>query len=93
MTANAFTSVSVDPVLMLVCFNKSVYPHHRVVEERRFGISILTKNAQHMPAVAYTRVRAAVAQRRLREDAGSETLALNGALAYLDCTIYVKHET
>lgn len=48
MTTNAFTSVSVDPVLVLVCLKESVYAHHMVVEERRFSISIFTEDAQHI---------------------------------------------
>ena len=48
MTTNAFTSVSVDPVLVLVCHSKSVYSYHRVVDEIRFSISIFTEDAQHI---------------------------------------------
>jgi flavin reductase (DIM6/NTAB) family NADH-FMN oxidoreductase RutF len=48
MTTNAFTSVSVDPVLVLVCLSEPVNSYHRVVEERRFSISIFTEDAQHI---------------------------------------------
>ena len=42
MTANAFTSVSLDPPLVLVCVEKSARFHQAVALSRYWGASILT---------------------------------------------------
>lgn len=93
MTANAFSSVSVDPMLVLACLNKSTYTHRRVVEEGRFGINILKEDAQHISNFCARSGSSKLLDREwLCEDASLGTPALNDALAYLDCTVYAKHE-
>lgn len=41
MTASAFTSVSLDPPLVLVCVEKSTRFHHAITMTRRWGVSVL----------------------------------------------------
>lgn len=41
MTANAFTSVSLDPPLILVSVNKKARTHETIQEAKRFGVNIL----------------------------------------------------
>lgn len=41
-TASAVTSLSMEPPMMLVCLNRSSATHDVIVEEGRFGISILS---------------------------------------------------
>jgi flavin reductase (DIM6/NTAB) family NADH-FMN oxidoreductase RutF len=41
MTTNAFTSLSLDPLLVLVCFDRAARTLPIVRESRRFGVNIL----------------------------------------------------
>src|SRR5438270_13920396 len=41
MTANAFASVSLDPLLVLVCVDHSTRTHAHMHAKKRFGINVL----------------------------------------------------
>ncbi|BCB88489.1 flavin reductase family protein [Phytohabitans suffuscus] len=49
MTANSFTSVSLDPPLVLVCVDREAMMHERLAHAGGFGVSVL---AAHQDAVA-----------------------------------------
>ncbi|MBO3750576.1 flavin reductase family protein [Streptosporangiaceae bacterium NEAU-GS5] len=49
MTANAFTSVSLDPPLLLICVDHSAVMHESVTRAGRFAVSVL---ASHQEDVA-----------------------------------------
>src|ERR1700758_409696 len=44
MTANAFTSVSLDPMLVLVCVDHSTRTHAHLHAKKRFGINVLCED-------------------------------------------------
>jgi flavin reductase (DIM6/NTAB) family NADH-FMN oxidoreductase RutF len=46
MTANSFTSVSLDPLLILVCIDHNARLLSFIEEQRRFGVSILRESQQ-----------------------------------------------
>ena len=46
MTANSFTSVSLDPLLILVCIDEHAQMLPLLKKEKRFGVSILKENQQ-----------------------------------------------
>ena len=46
MTANSFTSVSLDPLLILVCIDEGAQMLPLLHREKRFGVSILKENQQ-----------------------------------------------
>ncbi len=46
MTANAFTSVSLDPALVLVCVDLRARTHALLKSARRFGVSVLDETQQ-----------------------------------------------
>ena len=46
MTANAFTSVSLEPLLVLVCVEKEARFHDAVVESGFWGVSVLEESAR-----------------------------------------------
>lgn len=46
MTANAFTSVSLDPLLVLVCVEEDARFHDAVVEAGTWGVSVLDERAR-----------------------------------------------
>src|ERR1700741_2956886 len=44
MTANAFTSVSLDPMLVLVCVDQRARTHAHLHAKKRFGVNVLAQN-------------------------------------------------
>jgi len=44
MTANAFTSVSLDPLLVLVCVDRRARTHAHLHAKKRFGVNVLAEN-------------------------------------------------
>ena len=96
MTANAFTSVSLDPMLVLVCVDHSTRTHAHLQAKKRFGINVLCED-QRAISEYYARPE------RTHEHAEAETGAsfdrtrhgtpvLHGALAYLECRLQSAQE-
>jgi flavin reductase (DIM6/NTAB) family NADH-FMN oxidoreductase RutF len=46
MTANAFASVSLDPLLVLVCIGRSARTHALVCQHKRFCINVLSQHQE-----------------------------------------------
>lgn len=42
ITANAFSSVSLSPFLVLTCVDKSLYTHERILQSGHFAVNILS---------------------------------------------------
>ncbi len=50
MTANAFTAVSLDPLLVLVCVDHQARTHAHLHARKRFGINILSEQQRAITA-------------------------------------------
>ena len=89
MTASSFTSVSLDPFLVLVCVNRSARTHQDVVDSGRFGVNILDREAMEISNYcARPGGDKYLLDEWLLEDANLDgSPALTQAMAYLDCTI------
>jgi flavin reductase (DIM6/NTAB) family NADH-FMN oxidoreductase RutF len=91
MTANAFTSVSLDPMLVLVCVDHSTRTHAHLHEKKRFGINVLCEDQRAIseyyarPERVHERAEAEAGARFDRTSHG--TPILHGALAYLECRL------
>lgn len=96
MTANSFTSVSLDPPLVLVCVGRSAIMHGLLVEASHFGVSVL---AAHQEAVA----RHFASRWRPTGIAQFDTVdwrpgrltgvpLINGALAHLECELWRSYD-
>jgi flavin reductase (DIM6/NTAB) family NADH-FMN oxidoreductase RutF len=90
MTANAFASVSLDPLLVLVCVSHTAQTHAHLHAKKRFGINIL---AEHQQAISEYYAQLDHSPERA-EEAGAHfdrtahgTPVLHGALAYLECRL------
>lgn len=96
MTANAFASVSLDPILVLVCVSHKARTHAHLHARKRFGINVLSEDqrrisehyalAERDPAHAEQEVGA----RFERTDHG--TPVLQGAVAYLECRLETTYD-
>src|ERR1700689_1307065 len=91
MTANAFSSVSLDPPLLLVCVDHSAQTHAHLHARKRFGINILAENQRR---ISEYYARLVHTHERADEEAGARfdrtahgTPILHGALAYLECRL------
>jgi flavin reductase (DIM6/NTAB) family NADH-FMN oxidoreductase RutF len=90
MTANAFCSVSLDPMLVLVCVDHRARTHAHLHARKRFGVNVLRSDQQ---AVSEYYARSTETHQHA-EDSGARfdrtahgTPVLRGALAYLECRL------
>jgi flavin reductase (DIM6/NTAB) family NADH-FMN oxidoreductase RutF len=92
MTANAFSSVSLDPLLVLVCVDHRARTHAHLQEKKRFGINVLASDqrliSEFYAGTMETHQRAEAAGARFDRTAHG-TPVLRGALAYLEC--HLRH--
>ena len=96
MTANAFTSVSLDPMLVLVCVDQQARTHAHLHAKKRFGVNVLSEE-QRLIAEHYALPDRDSA--RAEEEAGARfdrtrhgTPVLQGALAYLECRLQTAQD-
>ena len=96
MTANAFTSVSLDPLLVLVCVDRKARTHAHLHAKKRFGVNVLAAD-QRIISEYYARPDRT--HERAKEEAGARfdrtaqgTPVLHGALAYLECRLHGVQE-
>src|SRR5499427_10034062 len=92
MTANAFASVSLDPMLVLVCVDQKARTHAHLHAKKRFGVNVL---AEDQRKISEYYARPARTHERAAEEAGARfertrhgTPVLHGALAYLECRLH-----
>jgi flavin reductase (DIM6/NTAB) family NADH-FMN oxidoreductase RutF len=96
MTANAFASVSLDPLLVLVCVDRGARTHAHLHAKKRFGINILCENQRAIseyyaqPVYAHDQAESRAGARFERTRHG--TPVLHGALAYLECKLVSTQE-
>lgn len=87
LTANSFTSVSLDPLLVLVCLDRSSVTHRCVVDGGAFAVCVLPSNGSALARRFSAGDRADRFEGlEIREEVtGSPILA--DALAWLDCRV------
>lgn len=94
MTANSFTSVSLDPLLILVCVYQSAHMLSCVKAQRRFGVNIL-RDTQRQISELFAKPHQDVAEEerlgvRFRWTASGIPL-LADALAHLGCNVVAQY--
>ena len=89
MTANGVTSVSLDPLLMLVCVAKGTHCHRELEDAGKFGVSLLAEDQQEISNLfAKTGEPEQGALRGVAHHRGPQgTPILDGCLAYLECRV------
>ena len=94
MTANAFTSVSLDPMLVLVCVDQRARTHAHLHAKKRFGVNILAERAisEYYARPTRTHDRAAEEAGAAFERTALGTPVLRGALAYLECRLHTAQD-
>ncbi len=95
LTASAFTSVSLDPPLVLVGVDRSNRFHGPVLRSRRWGVSILSREGQAAATWFATRGRPLAGQLDVvRHRRGEHTGAalVSDALGWLECETWAVHD-
>jgi flavin reductase (DIM6/NTAB) family NADH-FMN oxidoreductase RutF len=96
MTANAFASVSLDPLLVLVCVVKDAMMHKVLDEVGRFAVSVLAGDQEDLARYFSDPGRPAGMAQFLPVawHPGPDTGAplLDGALAYLECDVEAAYD-
>ncbi len=95
ITANALTSVSLDPLLLLVCVDKEAHGHEELAAGGRFGVNILSDEQEDISNLFAT--KAAPEQGQLRGGVPYRlgphgTPLLEGCLSYIECDVVESHE-
>ena len=86
-TANAVTSLSLDPPLVLVCFDRASLTLQAVLSHGAFVVNVLAARQQHLSA-NFARRGLAAAWDGVRHRPGlTGSPRLDGALAALECTV------
>ncbi len=90
-TANAFSSVSADPPMVLICVNRSARSHPLISKAGHFCVNFLRLDQQpvaelfasHVPVDPFAAVAHGIAK------TGSPVL--EGSFAYVDCEVAEEH--
>lgn len=87
MTASAFTSVSLEPILVLVCVDKEARFYDAVMESGTWGVSVLAAGQRRAADWFSMKGRPLIGQLdRFPHHRGSTGAALlDGAVAWLEC--------
>ena len=88
MTANAFTSVSLDPPLVLVSIATKATMDVEIAANRRYGVSILCRE-QESVSIHFAGGQPCPDKVRFVERGGVPVL--DGALVHLACSVYDSH--
>lgn len=94
MTADSFVSVSLDPVLVLVCIQRTSRFCEAVLTTRLFGVSVLAGDQEDLSRWFATRGRPLAGQLdQTPYSRGAHTGAalLDGALAHVECRVSEVH--
>lgn len=88
MTATAFSSVSTEPLLILVCVNRDTRTYEYIAGSGRFAVNILGAEARELSDYC-SRPGAdkGLDPKWLQHDARWGSPALSGALVVLDCAV------
>jgi flavin reductase (DIM6/NTAB) family NADH-FMN oxidoreductase RutF len=95
MTASAFVSVSLEPILVLVCVDKEARFRDAVLESGKWGVSILAEGQRRAADWFAMKGRPLIGQLdRFPHHRGDLTGAplLDGAVAWLECRTTAVHD-
>ncbi|REE96016.1 flavin reductase (DIM6/NTAB) family NADH-FMN oxidoreductase RutF [Thermomonospora umbrina] len=95
MTVNAFSSVSLEPLLVLFCAEKIARFHAAVLTAGRWAVSVLPESAQDVSQWFATRGRplgAHLGDWRFERGPMTGAAIFSGALASLECRTHAVHD-
>ncbi|WP_394843799.1 flavin reductase family protein [Pendulispora brunnea] len=90
-TASAFTSVSLEPPLILVCVGKQASLHDRFLVHEHFGVSILAQEQAWVAAQFSQRKVDRFRDVPLNEGPVAGVPLIDGAIVHLECRCHERH--
>jgi len=94
MTANSFTSVSLDPMLILVCVDQRAKMLPLLKKKKSFGVSVLKAGQEAISEYFAKGEQSAEAEERLSiryRRTSSGIFVLDNALLQLSCSVMASH--
>lgn len=91
LTANALCSLSLEPLLLLVCFENSARTLPLVRQTQRFGVNILAHEQHALSGVFASKTPTDQKFEDARWELRSGVPVLGGALAWLACELRETH--
>ena len=96
MTANSFTSVSLDPPMILVCVLRDASMHEMILEHQAFAVSVLSHRqervARHFASRDRPRGRAEFENVHSVAGPRTGTPVLPDALAWFECSLAAVYD-
>jgi flavin reductase (DIM6/NTAB) family NADH-FMN oxidoreductase RutF len=96
MTANSFTSVSLDPPLVLICVDRRAFMHDRILAAGGFAVSVLCADQEQVARRFADRARGTGAAQfdGVGTFPGRHTGAplISGALAWVECSLWRSYD-
>ncbi len=89
LTANSFTSVSLDPALILVCLGKTTASHPVFMQADRFAVNILADDQRDISGLFASKSPDKFAQAAWHTGATGAPL-IDGSVAWFDCTVHQR---
>ena len=86
ITVSAFSSVSLEPPLVLACIDKRASVHEHLAEGSRFAVNILAEDQQDISRLFASKDQDRFDGARYRWGVSGAPL-LEGALAYIECRV------
>ncbi|MBG0856944.1 flavin reductase family protein [Streptomyces spinoverrucosus] len=97
MTANAFSSVSLEPAKVLCCVSHSAVMHKSIMSAQRFGISVLGAEQEHLARHFADKNRPLGHEQFTGFDwtpgPVTQSPLLKGAIAWLECELAEYHDS
>jgi 3-hydroxy-9,10-secoandrosta-1,3,5(10)-triene-9,17-dione monooxygenase reductase component len=87
MTANAVCSLSLDPLLMLVCFDKAARTLPIVAEGERFGVNVLAKGQEQLARLFASKTPEHEKFAEVPHTVHDGIPVIEGVLAWVGCTL------
>jgi flavin reductase (DIM6/NTAB) family NADH-FMN oxidoreductase RutF len=87
MTANAVCSLSLDPVLLLVCFANGARTLNVVRETKRFGVNVLAHGQQELARLFASKAPEPTKFAGVRHTVQDGIPVIEGTIAWVGCTL------
>jgi flavin reductase (DIM6/NTAB) family NADH-FMN oxidoreductase RutF len=92
ITVNAFCSVSLEPPLVLICIDKTTYPHNVLKLSKFYGVNMLSEEQQYLSQRFANRESMSSFEDLKFFTITTGAPLLEETLASLDCRVVAEHD-
>ncbi|MBT97279.1 MAG: hypothetical protein CL902_01455 [Dehalococcoidia bacterium] len=92
MTANAFSSICLDPPTIMVCIGHNTHTHGFLQKTNRFGVNILTQEQQELGAYFAKKLEDRTGGVEYQYSEGNDQVSvLEGSMVFFGCEVLGTH--